>query len=59
MIKYLLRFSSKMYFTSVLLEFNFVFRSYSEADMPGSVPAYDPTEQQLLASIEREMGVLY
>ncbi|XP_023333920.1 uncharacterized protein LOC111705564 [Eurytemora carolleeae] len=33
--------------------------SYSEADMPGSVPAYDPTEQQLLASIEREMGVLY
>ena len=48
-----------MYFTSVWLEFNFVFRSYSEADMPGSVPAYDPTEQQLLASIEREMGVLY
>ena len=35
------------------------FRSYSEADMPGSVPAYDPTEQQLLASIEREMGVLF
>jgi len=26
--------------------------------MPGSVPSYDPHEQQLLASIEREMGVL-
>ena len=26
--------------------------------MPGSVPSYDPLEQQLLASLERELGVL-
>jgi hypothetical protein len=30
---------------------------YPSTDPPGYVPSYDPLEQQLLASIEQELGV--
>jgi hypothetical protein len=38
--------------------YTFPSRQYEDLSVPGSVPAYDPIEQQILASIERELGVL-
>lgn len=32
--------------------------STASMDVPGAVPTYDTTEQQLLASIEHELGVI-